>query len=332
MNSAPPSYLPSKKSQLTSRSRIAKINELYERKKREHRDSVVSNSSTSVVSSSPSHSIQEVESNGIDYSSADDQSKEIQHQNISNPFAIPLRTSTPPMKKKYIPGTVNIDDKIVSDDDYMEELKFTPKLKSRKSIESMRSLRRDDNVVRRNVSTVKNTNQRKISNSTSIRHSLGDPLPLPYIRNEQPNINNQRINQLMTVDSIEQKRKDMENKWGHLITKNRHQMEEKLKIIRSSSNNSIGFSRSASPSARYSDFTDNEIETEEDINLSQLQEEIKHNRDKLDHIIDLLHSKKIGNKSKDNKGKEILHVVEYLIWTICIVILILCNYYVYKFL
>ena len=342
--SAPPSgYLPSKKLQLTSQSRIAKINQLYEQQQRKHRDSVVSNNSTTqLFSYNDGKGINE-DDNCIPISRfQEDIPREIKRERVSKPFSLPLISSTPPQRNKK--KTFMTDKETVTalvddyEEDYEEELGFTPKLKSRRSIESMRNMKHIDDPVRRVISGTGNGIQHRISRVQSLRAILGNPLPLPYIKNSNRTISHQRTisGNIMTLDTIERKRKVMESKWNKLIANDIQEVEEKLNSRKSSY-----MHQERQPSSVFHSFNlseesgskESSILPQEYVELSQLHEDIISNSDKLDHIITILKpNPSESSKTAHIQNKDSRHIIDYILWTICIIILIICNIYVFKYL
>lgn len=352
-------YLPTKKSLLFSQSRIAKINQLYEHKKREDRDSVVSNNSTSVISDE-----QEADNcipiSGLTYGlhnnyHVDEPTETVKQENGINPFRTgstrkSLTPSPPHSPTVVINGNhwkktgyssekddVHIDDDD-GDEDYEAELRFTPKLKSRNSLITMRipsgtekeAEKLDNNE---NLERLRRAPQhiRKTSRTLSLRKTLGDPLPLPYIKSEHSPensiISSSGNNSILTPDALNKKRQDMETKWRKLISQDRSIVENRFQELR---NNILPTAGSVRANELLPPMSSSTIqgETINSTSLSKLNEEIITNRKKLDHIIDLLNQK---NHVPKSMGTD-FYPNESIRWTICIIVLIICNIYVYSYL
>lgn len=352
-SSTPARYLPTKKSQLASQSRIAKINQLYEHKKREHRDSVVSNNSTSVISDE-----QEADNcipiSGLTYRlhnnyHVDEPTATVKQENGINPFRTSRTrvssTPSPPhspeviishnhwKKEEYFSEKDDIHTDDDGDEDYEAELRFTPRLKSRNSLITMRipsnTQKESENIEDdENLERLRRAPQhiRKTSRTLSLRKTLGDPLPLPYIKSE-PSPENSIIsssgnNSILTPNALNKKRQDMETKWRKLISQDKSIVENRFQELRNNILPRTGSVQAKEPLPSMSAST---IQLENPTSLSKLNEEIITNRKKLDYIIDLLNQK---NHVPSSVGNH-LYLNEYVRWTICIIVLIICNIYVY---
>lgn len=334
LSNAPASYLPTKKSQQASQARIAKINELYESMKK-HQDSVVSNNSTSVASDDQEKD-NCVQIHGLDYNLTnvkheDEPSVIIKENNTVNMFD--LNQTPTPGRHPHRTGVERIHRPFVDDDDddddYEAELRFTPKFKSRGSLITMRksSNPKTGEPLESSITTAPNR-ARRPSRISSLRRVLGDPLPLPYLEGAGSNYTSpsQRPDRSLTEDSVRRKRQLMERKWRNLIAQDKKLVESKLEKIRQKPSHEVqdeSFSSTIPPfslSASGGALPDS---------LTSLQKEIIANREKLDHIITLLSQKEIVRPRTfqlQRPSKEVL------LWTICIIVLIVCNLYVYYYL
>lgn len=321
LSNTPASYLPSRKSQLASQSRIARINNLYDRKQRQHRDSVVSNNSTSVLSEDNCVPI-DAPNYRMNGKHNDEPSSIIKHEKLSNEFLMnEQREQRSPLPK---------DDE---DDDYEAELKFTPRLKSRGSLLTMRKKSSQDSPPSsEKASPVENVPKyetpqprtRRRSRVTSLRKTLGDPVPLPYLpKGEVPTPKPRDLTPPGTA-TVDRKRQIMESKWRKLVSQDKAAVEMRLKEIHVSPFGTHSSIRPDSPTLVAGPAT-----TLPQKSLEDLQKEVAINRQKLDEIIGLL-----NQKQKFAFPFESFHLKleESTFWTICIIILALCNIYVYYYL
>lgn len=337
-------FLPSKKSQKVSEERIAKINELYENIKRGHRDSVVSNNSTSVASQEQGAD-NCIPISTLEYrlprASHTGQLKVKRENDTISPFRA-NQTSTPSASKPLLHGfqasghyfgtgndSCDGDD---DDEDYEAELRFTPKLKSRRSLITMRRVSNSEEDQTNDSfgdfagSDRSNKSVRKLSRISSLRKTLGDPLPLPYVSKDPFSSSTSTPNEsLSTASSVENKRKLMEKKWRNLIAKDKERIEKRFSNLR----------QQASPVSQEV-YRDESIpliptagsEAERGDAISELSRELIRNGEKLDNIISLLTQKDTPNVAT-TRPRGMSRETQF--WTICIIILILCNYYVYHY-
>ncbi|GAV53132.1 hypothetical protein ZYGR_0AI04140 [Zygosaccharomyces rouxii] len=335
LSNTPASYLPSKRSQLVSQNRIAKINELYEQKQRQHQDSVVSNNSTSVVSEDncvPIHGLTTYRAQG--QYNVDEPSTTVKHEELPNTFT----TSTTSNRQEQEPGEDN-------DEDYEDELKFTPKLKSRRSLLTIRKnfeqeadspISNDESSTMENLSTPLPKVKRRIG---SLRKSLGDPLPLPYLPRD-PNQNNRECSEpvpqsphLVSSSNVDRKRQIMDSKWRKLVSQDKSMLESRLKELRRPSlpTTAPPPPRPDSPTLASQSTTLPTLSPHLPQTLEELQQEIISNRQKLDEIIVLLNQKQKPSLQFPSL-KFHYRWNEFTFWTLCIITLILCNFYVYYYL
>lgn len=328
---APASYLPTKKSQQASEARIAKINELYESIKKKHQDSVVSNNSTSVASDEQ-EADNCIQVNGLDYrlpsvSHTEEPSVTVKEEDAMNVFRL-NQTPTPPERLQRLGSENNhrAFEEEDDEDDYEAELRFTPKFKSRRSLITMKQ----SSSLQKKVHPVVPNKVRRPSRVSSLRKALGDPLPLPYVGKRKlsngidPGLG---FNNSLTNGTINKNRQMMERKWKKLISQDRDLIEKRFAEIRqrSSQNNpDISFNDALPPPVSVSTAGQQNVNS-----LSELNKEIIANREKLDHIIGLLsHQQNVATRTikLQRPSREVQH------WTICIIVLIICNLYVYYYL
>ncbi|QLG74249.1 hypothetical protein HG535_0G01330 [Zygotorulaspora mrakii] len=338
----PAGYLPTKKSQLVSQARIAKINELYKRKNKEHRDSVVSNNSTSVLSNTtnsndcaPVFGLKYKPNNNgyhLDEPTATVK-QEVSEPNLFN-FTVPPQQPSPSTSsdvgtsdnrqqklQNRRPVVHNEDD----DEDYEAELKFTPRLKSRRSLIISSNLGDSDGDfenemperLRRPAHGSSSRNRR-----LSLKKALGDPLPLPYVNKDFENSSNGN-DTVLTDEAFNEKRRLIEKKWRYLVSPGKRVAESRFKENKEyhDSNNSPFsiFKSELSASSSNSALATGSHEI-----MKSLKEEIISNRDKLDRIVDLLNNQNKIRTTNSNYS-------EYSFWIFCIILLIFFNIYVYYY-
>lgn len=250
----------------------------------------------------------------------DENSNTVKHEKLPSVFSVNRQQQSPLQK----------DDE---EEDYEAELKFTPRLKSRGSLLTMRKNSAQDSPSSSDeASTVENLTQyetpqwrqRNHSHAASLRKTLGDPLPLPYLSNEGQNLQNHEDVSPPGTATVDRKRRLMESKWRKLVSQDKLAVENRFKEVRKPSLPTESIGRPASPT----------LVSEPAINvprksLEELQQEIVTNRQKLDEIIVLL-----NQKQKIALPFNLFHydLNESTLWTICIIMLILCNIYVYYYL
>lgn len=340
LSNTPSNYLPSKRSQLVSKNRIAKINELYEQKQRQHQDSVVSNNSTSVVSEDnciPIHGLPNYRAQS--QYNVDEPFTTVKHEEVPNTFTINPRNND---KEEEEPEEGN-------DEDYEDELKFTPKLKSRRSLLTMRKnfeqeinspISNDESsTMEEEESTPIPKIRRRVG---SVRKSLGDPVPLPYLlrdsglNNKEGTVPISQSPQPVSPSNVDRKRQVMESKWRKLVSQDKSMLESRLKELRKPSLPTT--TQSPQPQPRPEPLTIGSQPTKLPTvssplpqSLEEIQQEIISNRQKLDEIIILLNQKK-SSPLEFSSLKLHYRWNEFTFWTLCIIILILCNIYVYYYL
>ncbi|CCF56195.1 hypothetical protein KAFR_0A07610 [Kazachstania africana CBS 2517] len=201
----------------------------------------------------------------------------------------------------------------------------------------------------------------------SVRNVLGDPLPLPYINNGNEK-DSEKPKSVITKDRLLQKKNEMNNKWRRLLTQDKVMIERRLQELRKLENvpsvekwidpsknpyipkhDEAEHSLHNSSAINHDEQSDNathhrafsidsiskyhspsQFSTGVDSYTSQtllrLQEDIEENKRKLDIIINLLRGQQSTTNDNDKSiSREILY------WTICIIILFICNIYVYYY-
>lgn len=194
------------------------------------------------------------------------------------------------------------------------------------------------------------------------RGKFGDPLPLPYVNQtytkSTPKSSN--INNVLTLDRIEEKRNIMKSKWRHLIEQDKELIENKIHELRlfQDEGNVNGGKWRGDSSLHYTELEPNSFVGNQSVNdidfsrtslqkttnilpndkmanpvyIGKLQEDIALNTQKLDHIISILERNKAGTRL-DSKlpFNTPAHIKEITFWTLCIIILLMCNIYVYYY-
>ncbi|QLL32557.1 hypothetical protein HG536_0D00790 [Torulaspora globosa] len=336
------SYLPSKKSQRVSEERIARINELYENIKRDHRDSVVSNNSTSVGSQEAGVDdcipINNLELRLPKVNHIDQPNVKRENETIS-PFQTE-QTSTPSVSRhiakefraseSHVESSYERDDDD-DDDDLEAELRFTPKLKSRRSLLTMRRL--SSSVGDRTNESFESVARpmhsggriRRAGRISSLRKTLGEPLPLPYVsKDNSADLTRSSNDPSLAKKSLESRRRLMEGKWRTLIARDKELIEKRFANLRqeTSSDNKAIPANDSLPSISTTP------ERQQEGGILELSKEIQRNGEKLDDIIKLLSQRPAADTvpaSPNSVSRETLF------WTICIIVLILCNIYVYHY-
>lgn len=331
------SYLPSYESRIVSESRVARINELYNKTKKkyhEHRDSVISNNSTSVQDvglEDHCHPLSNVPNpDDVHILAQGPPTVTIKAEPPSNPFHPPVH-----------------ENKTSPEENYEEELQFTPKLRSKKSIISFRSSRhstplshgkstaREDRsfgVVQEPLFFSTDNKRRVMSRRDRLKElkgKLGNPVPLDYLNQDGP----------ADVSSLLERRQEIEDRWKRILSSDKglnHQKLQNISHAYESRNNSSVFSdgdivadssvvhNNDIPNSSNNKLDDISEEVEKNHlsisidQISDIREGIRNNSERLDKVIELL-----GEKNSNNRR-------EVVFWGICIIILILLNIYVYK--
>ncbi|CUS22401.1 LAQU0S05e04544g1_1 [Lachancea quebecensis] len=307
------SNLPSREYRIASESRIARINELYNRSQRQqkHRDSIISDNSTSVP-----------------YIHEDDDCQQLRYLAPNRVRRTPLappdsETIKPaPVKNPFRPKPK--DERPFSEDDVERELQFTPKLRSRNSIVSSRTpshgtpLRRKDpeDIVpdtpvqlplwfaKQAAPGYNNTNRvaRRRETFKELKQKLGKPLPLGYLSDPQDEVAQS------SKKTVEERRKRI------LSSKER---DISSHDSRSLSDESIAIhSPHTSASSRGFIAGDVSATSSDDGFHHNISEGLKTNSEKLDQIMALL-------ETKENTASK----RECLAWIFCIIVLIALNLY-----
>ncbi|AGO10307.1 AaceriABL149Wp [[Ashbya] aceris (nom. inval.)] len=310
-------YLPSKKSRLMSENRVSKINRLYEdvqkRKSRPgaehaHRDSVVSNSSTSVLT---------VEGGLEDVTM-------LQGLLDRGPRAYGDLTLRPPAVRPVRPRALSpgrlregLQSPLTSDADSMadeeDDLKLTPKLRSRRSIIRMSA---ESTPYRHAPEERMRPTNKKNTTRMQLRSQLGQPLPLGYIAHAAAR-----------PRADDTHRVDLESRLRNIMQKDRTSFEKRLQQIRQGYHDlPIGLqddalslqnkTREIEASETTIPFRDNTSVVAE---TEDLRSELNRHAQKLDEVLTLLRSTPTNSH------------VELIAWSACVIILILCNVYVYYY-
>lgn len=339
------SYLPTKRSQLASKARIAKINELYEKSRPAHRDSVVSNNSTSVVPNNadsdncaPIYGLKYKPQNA--HPQGESTATVKQDNSALNPFRFgirpqpstpsPLFKGVPRNEKADLPSQIEKEEHMLNDheESFEEELKFTPKLKSRRSLIISSNLSDDEASVKHdNPERLRRTSHsfRRRSRRLSLIRTLGDPLPLPYVNSR----NDSEIGSTasatsnstaLSSESLNHKRRIIETKWRNLISPAKSVLEDRFGENKEHLDPTRSILGPVLPGLQ--SISSNNVQAFEPLKI--LEKEIITNREKLDEIITLL------NKNSKIESPHI-NSNEYYFWVVCIIILIFCNVCVYYY-
>ncbi|CAR21665.1 Kar1p [Lachancea thermotolerans CBS 6340] len=307
------SNLPSREYRIASESRIARINELYNRSQRQqkHRDSIISDNSTSVP-----YIQDEDDCQPLAYLAPN----RVRRAPVAPPDSETIKPA--PVKNPFRPKPT--EERPFSEDDVERELQFTPKLMSRRSIVSSRTpshgtpLRREgpEDIVpdtpvqlpiwfsKQVVPDFNNTNRaaRRREAFKELKQKLGKPLPLGYLSDFQDEASRS------TKKNVEERRKRMLSSKGRDIS---------WHDTRSLSDESSGI-HSPHTSASSGDFIAGELSaTSTDDGFHQnISEGLRTNSEKLDQIMVLLETRKKAASKR-----------ECLAWIFCIIVLIALNLY-----
>ncbi|CCK70788.1 Kar1p KNAG_0F01200 [Huiozyma naganishii CBS 8797] len=203
---------------------------------------------------------------------------------------------------------------------------------------------------------------------TALRKSLGEPIPLHYMSQDNTDIPQPRISNLDPIrqagtsknvdhdilpdNEIEKKRKEMTAKWRTLLTKDKLSVEKKLKELElwHDSGKKIPqpkqpkqpervpsvISSFGSPLPNISRTPPVPKADETEDFLLKLRDNVDSNSQKLDQIIALLSAKQPKTPSPEpSHGASILRngiPTENMFWTLCIIVLFVGNVMVYHYL
>lgn len=287
----------SKEARIASENRILQINKLYQDSKKSeniHRDIVVSNNSTSVF-----HSDSDTETN------CPSQTCEDECLPVVPPAIIMHRSSHKknPQIQLYQESSLNSsqynninDADLTSEDSQLNDLHFTPRLKSRRSIIRLSAHSTPINSGRLT---------KKRGKLIELKNKLGDPIPLPYLAENQLSMGN----------------KNFASRWRSIVSKDTNSIEKRLQEIRdnSASSQSENHSNSNTHESRISRTIQSNTHLSPTL-LHQLRDSVDENTKKIDLILNLL------RQNKWDPGKEILF------WSVCIFLLIISNIGVYYYL
>ncbi|SCU87807.1 LADA_0E06282g1_1 [Lachancea dasiensis] len=340
--------LPSYENRLASEARVARINELYNRaqklhvreeNQRNHRDSIISDNSTSVAGSSheanpqdnykrltflPKYQNQQGSHRGATLQQEQSETVTIKPEVVSNPFN-PKITEVRPRSK----------------DEMEQELHFTPELRSTKSLVSSRSpsserlwpnegrTLRVQAIPRRVFKEPRSTHfrtnvdrGRRRESFKELKQRLGRPVPLGYLSSGEQGL------------SSGPNRKELESRWKKIISGKNPEISQEW---------DSSWNESRSPSAHTSlksnssgvelslrqldDDDDDKPDLDElemsidrpktgNSHLYAIDETLRTNSQKLDQVLALLD----GKQRTDYR-------TEAMAWIICIIILIGLNLY-----
>lgn len=311
------SNLPSREYRLASESRVARINELYNKSQRQHRhrDSIISDNSTSVAdlrNDENCYSLSYLPNHAVSPQVTTPVGKEtvtIKPEPVTNPFR-PLSAEERPFSE-----------------DMERELQFTPRLRSRRSIISSRNMSQGTPLgveepqetlpakpLQHTLWSSRQPRVGSVSKERAIRRretlkelkeKLGKPLPLGYLESESSNKD----------ESFRSNKKGLEERWKRILsnkvydsnTSNRSSMDDSVQI-------NLPISRISSHNTNNDH---NSLATELDnCNTTSFSEGLRTNNEKLDQILALLNDKK-----KDETRQECMA------WIVCIIILVALNLY-----
>ncbi|SCU96523.1 LAME_0F16534g1_1 [Lachancea meyersii CBS 8951] len=329
------SNLPSYEYRLASESRVARINEIYNKNHKritnKHRDSIISDNSTSVLSNTQNDLHSEdncqpvvnlqykpqaaVEKPELPFEQT--ATRTVKAESEFNPFR-PRFTEARPRSK----------------DEMEQELHFTPKLRTRRSIIFSRTPGHDT-PIRDEPFQFLNPKKRRLSNlrteSSSLKTReglkelkarLGKPLPLGYLASSR-----QRNDETAAPSS---QRKALESRWKRILSSAESEKPKGWNTswhrARSPSNQDstqLHLSDSETSLLKLLSDDDNRAEDEGDASkpvregqLKTIKESLQTNNEKLEQILAILNDK----KQFSSKG-------EATAWVICIIILIGLNLY-----
>lgn len=206
----------------------------------------------------------------------------------------------------------------------------------------------------------RNKNKWTTKRRSSIRIALGDPLPLPYLGNSEPIKKEQD-------EGSNEKEKILDDKWNSIVDSNRKLIKERIAEIRGlekqltenemktetnentrkDSKSSVvieSISKKASPrSFRLNDDSiiigTPELDPLDEGSLSSIQNILLDNSRKLDLVLETLTMPKADkNRTIINSDRPECSInwlnssYDNFFWLGCIVVLLLCNFYVYYYL
>ncbi|SCU98251.1 LAMI_0F13740g1_1 [Lachancea mirantina] len=304
------SYLPSHEARLASESRIAKINEIYHqarRKYQQHRDSVISNSSTSVQDVEDTDHCHPIETIGIGDQVLDPPVKEETVTIKRQPFESRLEDRLENRLEDRFHDRLETPKSNASSpfqDNYQEELEFTPQLRTKRSILTFRSLGQGTprNQENRNPASRRNLFTRR-ERFQELKKRLGEPVPLEYLNHNSGSAPTDKLEAFLNRSHD----LDLSS-----VPKSHSELYDVSHTPREVTGATSGSSL-AGPS-----FMNNESMMAPN-RIQDIDDLVRSNTDKLDQIMLLL------NDIARNR-----HNSEITFWSICIVILIILNVYVYK--
>lgn len=327
-------FRPSNNSFMLSKSRVSKINKLCDIQKQKDKqqinntqnDYVVSNSSTSVVT--------------LDSPTLDDMNKmhALPNRGRSNTYfdanmklqqlfsSTNNKTAISPTKRFNSGlGSPDYSDDAPLDEveDDEERVDLNPKLRSRSSIIR---LSRENTPYKRPNKTLELGGMKQNSNSLSVkrfdkkrnkkielRSQLGQPVPLDYIPSSVPN-----------NGSLTSYGPELETKLKRIIQRDKSLFESRLQQIRrhfdsDSQKNIESLPTPKSTISGINTTTNKNVFNEP--HTDEFRKELTEQAEKLNEVLQLLRSK-----------SETSNRIEASLWMACIIILLLCNVYVYYYL
>ncbi|CCE66133.1 hypothetical protein TPHA_0O01660 [Tetrapisispora phaffii CBS 4417] len=228
------------------------------------------------------------------------------------------------VKNPFVSTPVSNDEPYESSESDMDELQYTPKLKSRYNVRTNNaspSPTEKDSLLFK----VKATSKPRVRKTSSTKVILGDPLPLPY---DTHRITNNKGD----VTTVDGKRKLMESKWRNLMVNSKENVRSKFNEQRSFSEGG----KKPKENQRISSVRFMPVANEH-TTLLELKNKLIANGHKLDSIIQALNSQEKKQHLEHTKNikpskYDYKEIVNSLLWAICIIILTICNLYVYKYL
>ncbi|SCU93128.1 LAFA_0F14840g1_1 [Lachancea sp. 'fantastica'] len=325
------SHLPSYENRLASESRIAKINEIYNRNhKRDtqrHRDSIISDNSTSVVSDIHDGPYLQESQPVVDLNYKQQESFEKRPPiNIAQPdfSTIKPEDGFNPFRPKFTEARPR------SRDEMEQELHFTPKLRSRRSIIYSRTPSHEDPAKEEALQFFKTKNRgfsgvgKNESTSTRSRERfkelkarLGKPLPLGYLSSASES----------KEEDPQSHRKPVESRWKRILSSADKKTDWSIlqdRIRSPSDQGSVRMHVSDSQASLAGLLNDDEDKADEESKassfvgeggqLDSINENLRTNTEKLDQIMTIL------NDKRQHNGK-----IEVIAWVACIIVLVLLN-------
>ncbi|CEP64637.1 Kar1p LALA0_S12e03466g [Lachancea lanzarotensis] len=329
------SHLPSYENRLASESRIARINEIYNRSHKQdsqkHRDSIISDNSTSVVSDLHDGPYLQESQPVVDLNY---RQQEFLDKRPTNNIEAP-EFSTIKLEDGFNPFRPRFTEvRPRSKDEMEQELHFTPKLRSRRSIIFSRTPSNDIPVREEALHLFKNRNRHfssdigKNESTTSaksresfkeLKARLGKPLPLGYLSSSSEN----------HEENPESHKKAVKPRWKRILSSSEKRPDWTTlqdRIRSPSDHGSIRMHASDSEMSLAGLLGDDEDRANDgaaadpsklvvdEEHFETINENLRTNTEKLDQIMTIL------DERSQNNGK-----LEAVAWVTCIIILVLLN-------